>query len=215
MIAGVIFDYGGVLTTPVRESIDAWIEADGIVRESFTRTLRSWSEGDVADGSPVHRLETGVLTIAEFDALLAAELDTVHGGPVEPEGVLRRVFARMLPDPETFALIEDLRAAGVKVGMLSNSWGNTYPRERIDALFDAIVISGEVGMRKPDPAIYRLVLDRLDVAAESAVFIDDLAANLAGAEAVGMHTIQHRDAGSTRTALARLIPSLDPAGEIS
>jgi hypothetical protein len=65
--------------------------------------------------------------VAEFDVLLAAELTNVGGGPVRPVGVLTRLFAGMRPDPEMFALAQELRALGVRVALLSNSWGNTYP----------------------------------------------------------------------------------------
>jgi epoxide hydrolase-like predicted phosphatase len=207
-IEAVIFDFGGVLTSPVRKSIDAWLEADGIERESFSRTLKSWLSRQAAEGTPIHRLETGELSAAKFEVVLSGELTTLHGRPVQPAGLLSRLFARMRPDPGMFALVEDLRAAGIKVALLSNSWGNTYPRERIDALFDPVVISGEVGLRKPHAAIYRLTLERLGVPAARAVFLDDAEPNLDGARAVGLHAVLHVDPASTRAALARLVPAL-------
>jgi len=207
-VDAVIFDYGGVLTNAVAGSIKAWHEADGIDPASFTRTLRGWLGRDVPVGTPVHRLETGELSISEFEALLAAELATVDGRAIEAEGLLGRLFAGMRPDAVMFDLVTELRDAGLKVGLLSNSWGNTYPRERIDALFDHIVISGEVGLRKPDPAIYRLSLEGLGVAADRAVFIDDAEPNTLGAAALGLHTILHTSAEETRAALVDLIPAL-------
>jgi epoxide hydrolase-like predicted phosphatase len=209
VVDAVVFDYGGVLTLPVRESIDAWLEADGIDPASFSRTLKAWLSRDAQDGTPIHRLETGELSVPEFDALLAAELATVDGRPVDPVGVLKRLFAGMQPDPAMFALVEDLRAAGVRVGLLSNSWGNTYPRERIDALFDPVVISGEVGMRKPLAPIYELALERLGIPAGRVLFIDDAEPNILGARRVGLQAFLHADAVTTRAALAALIPDLD------
>jgi epoxide hydrolase-like predicted phosphatase len=209
VVDAVVFDYGGVLTLPVRESIDAWLEADGIDPASFSRTLKAWLSRDAQDGTPIHRLETGELSVPEFDALLAAELATVDGRPVDPVGVLKRLFAGMQPDPAMFALVEDLRAAGVRVGLLSNSWGNTYPRERIDALFDPVVISGEVGMRKPLAPIYELALERLGTPAGRVLFIDDAEPNILGARRVGVQAFLHADAVTTRAALAALIPDLD------
>jgi putative hydrolase of the HAD superfamily len=209
VVDAVVFDYGGVLTLPVRESIDAWLEADGIDPASFSRTLKAWLSRDAQDGTPIHRLETGELSVPEFDALLAAELATVDGRPVDPVGVLKRLFAGMQPDPAMFALVEDLRAAGVRVGLLSNSWGNTYPRERIDALFDPVVISGEVGMRKPLAPIYELALERLGTPAGRVLFIDDAEPNILGARRVGLQAFLHADAVTTRAALAALIPDLD------
>lgn len=209
VVDAVVFDYGGVLTLPVRESIDAWLEADGIDPASFSRTLKAWLSRDAQDGTPIHRLETGELSVPEFDALLAAELATVDGRPVDPVGVLKRLFAGMQPDPAMFALVEDLRAAGVRVGLLSNSWGNTYPRERIDTLFDPVVISGEVGMRKPLAPIYELALERLGTPAGRVLFIDDAEPNILGARRVGLQAFLHADAITTRAALAALIPDLD------
>ena len=207
-VDAVVFDYGGVLTNRVRDSIAAWLEADGIEPASFSRTLKAWLSREAAEGTPIHRLETGELTVEEFDVLLAAALTTVDGGPVHPVGVLARLFAGMRPDPEMFALAEDLRDLGVRVALLSNSWGNTYPRERIDALFDPVVISGEVGLRKPLAPIYELTLERLGLQAERVVFVDDAEPNVLGARAVGMRALLHADAAATRAALADLVPDV-------
>jgi epoxide hydrolase-like predicted phosphatase len=207
-VDAVVFDYGGVLTNPVRDSIAAWLEADGIEPASFSRTLKAWLSREAAEGTPIHRLETGELTVEEFDVLLAAELTTVDGGPVRPVGVLARLFAGMRPDPEMFALAEDLRDVGVRVALLSNSWGNTYPRERIDALFDPVVISGEVGLRKPLAPIYQLALERLDLPAGRVLFVDDAEPNVLGARTVGMQALLHADAAATRAAVAEQVPDL-------
>ncbi|GAA5019799.1 HAD family phosphatase [Kitasatospora paranensis] len=207
-VDAVVLDYGGVLTRPVRDSIAAWLETDGIEPESFSRTLKAWLSRDAEDGTPVHRLETGELTVAEFDTLLAAELRTVHGGPVDPGGLLARLFAGMRPDPAMFELAGELRDLGIRVALLSNSWGNAYPRERIDALLDPVVISGEIGPRKPLAPIYRLTLDRLGLPAHRVLFVDDAEANVLGARAVGMQALRHTDADTTRAHLADLVPGL-------
>jgi putative hydrolase of the HAD superfamily len=215
-IEAVVFDYGGVLTTPIGDSIAAWLEADGIRPESFSSALKEWLGRNAEPGTPIHRLETGELSIEEFDALLAARLTTYSGTPVDPTGVLRRLFAGMGTDEEMYGLIADLHAAGIRTALLSNSWGNTYPRERLAELMDVIVISGEVGLRKPDPAIYRLALEQLDVSdPAAAVFIDDAGPNIAGAEALGMHGVLHQDAVTTRAALAALIPDLRTTTEVA
>ena len=158
-IDAVLFDYGGVLTGPVKHSISGWLAADAIEPESFSRTLRAWLSRNAEDGTPVHRLETGELTVAEFERCSPPSCGPPTGAGDagrDPAPALRG----MQPDPAMFALAEELRATGLKVGLLSNSWGNTYPRERIDALFDPVVISGEVGLRKPHAAIYELALDQ-------------------------------------------------------
>ena len=210
-VEAVVFDYGGVLTTPVADSIAGWLEVDGIDPDSFSRTLKAWLSSDAPPGTPVHRLETGELTAEEFGDLLAAELARHDGDAVVADGIVGRLFAGMRVEPAMFDLVDDLRALGVRTGLLSNSWGNTYPRERIAEAFDGIVISGEVGLRKPQPEIYRLALDGLGVVPEHAVFVDDAEPNLVGARAIGLRTVLHTDPAGTRAALAALVPGLAPA----
>lgn len=209
-VAAVVFDYGGVLTGPVRQSIEAWLETDDIDPASFSRTLKAWLSRDAPAGTPIHRLEIGELSTEEFDELMAAELTTRRGGSVQAAGLLSRLFGGMRPEPAMFALVAELRDLGVQVALLSNSWGNTYPREQIDALFDPVVISGEVGLRKPHREIYELTLERLGLPGERAVFVDDAEPNLLGAREVGLQTVLHADPESTRAALAALVPELAP-----
>ena len=207
-VDAVLFDFGGVLTQPVRHSIDAWMSADRIEPASFSRTLKAWLGRTAATGTPLHRLETGDLAVRDFEPMFAAELETVDGRPVEAEGVVERFFAALELDEEMFSLVEELRADGLAVGLLSNSWGNAYPRERIDALMDPVVISAEVGLRKPEGAIYDLALGRLGLPADRVVFVDDAEPNLVGARSRGLRTHLHLDAAGTRSALEALIGSL-------
>jgi epoxide hydrolase-like predicted phosphatase len=210
-IRAVVFDYGGVLTTPVRDSIASWLDADGIHPPSFSAVLKEWLARTAADGTPIHLLETGELSPADFEEALAARLVTRTGTPVDPAGILARLFAQLRPDPRMFHLVEQLRGSGIRTALLSNSWGNTYPRERIDALFDPVVISAEVGLRKPHAAIFELTLQRLGLPAGDVVFVDDAEPNLEGARAVGMHGVLHIDPLAVRTELVRLIPGLSPS----
>lgn len=209
-VDAVVFDYNGVLTGPVSDSVAAWLVADGIDPESLSRTFNEWLSPDAADRTPVHRLETGELPVEEFDALFAAELTTRDGRPVEAFGLHRRLLAGLRPNPAMFALAERLSDAGVRVALLSNSWGNTCPRERIDAPFDPVVISSEVGLRKPLAPIYHLTLDRLGLAPDRVVLVDDSLPNVLGAAAVGMRALLHTDAATTEAALAEL--TLLPTG---
>jgi len=210
LVDAVLFDYGGVMTGPVGDSIRAWHAADGIDPASFTRTLKQWLSRTVNWETPIHRLETGDISIEEFEATFAAELTTTAGAAPEAAGILGRMFAKMRPDPEMFALVEDLRACGIRVGLLSNSWGNMYPREQIDSLFEPIVISGEIGLRKPQAAIYRHALDSLDLPAGRVLFVDDAEPNTVGAQAVGLRALLHTSPRCTRAALAALVPALSP-----
>lgn len=98
------------------------------------------------------------------------------------------------------------RRAGIRTGMLSNSWGAaTYDRARFEELFDVVVISGELGIRKPEPQIYAVAAERMGLAPGELVFVDDLPGNLKPARALGMTTVVHRDAGATVAELEELL----------
>jgi epoxide hydrolase-like predicted phosphatase len=208
LLDAVLFDYGGVMTTPVGDSIRAWHMADGIDPASFTRTLKQWLSRTVDWETPIHRLETGDISIEEFEEAFASELTTIDGATPVAAGILGRMFAGMRPDPQMFAMVDELHACGVRVGLLSNSWGNMYPRDRIDGLFDPVVISGEIGLRKPQAAIYQHALELLDVPAGRVLFVDDAEPNIIGAQSVGLRAVLHTSPRCTRDALAALVPAL-------
>ena len=111
-----------------------------------------------------------------FEAQLAARLGEVTGRSIGADGLLQRMFDQFEHAPAMAALVLRAKHAGLRTGLLSNSWGNEYPREGWDQMFDAVVISGEVGMRKPEPEIFAHVLELLGVRAEETVFVDDLQA---------------------------------------
>jgi putative hydrolase of the HAD superfamily len=208
VIDAVVFDYGGVLTAPVRTSTDHWLAEEGIEVASYRATMRAWLVDPDSGDSPVRRLERGELSPAQFEAAFAARLRTSSGAPVVADGLLGRMFALMLPDPAMLARLDELRAAGLGVGLLSNSWGATdYPPDVLSRC-DPVVISGSVGLRKPDPAIFELLLERLGVPAERTVFVDDVKPNVAAATELGMHGVLHVDATTTRAALRPLVPDL-------
>jgi epoxide hydrolase-like predicted phosphatase len=102
--------------------------------------------------------------------------------------------------------VRSARAGGVRTGLISNSWGTRrYDREQLAELFDGVVISGEVGMRKPAPEMYSLGAERIGVAPQQCVFVDDLAFNLEPAAALGMATVLHRTAEETIPQLEELL----------
>jgi putative hydrolase of the HAD superfamily len=199
-LRGLLIDYGGVLTNPLPEFMAEWVEADGIDPDRFAELMRRWL-GPGADRSPVHDLETGRISAAEFERLLAAEL--IERTPARPgaanraAGMLTRMFSGMRVEDGMIDVVRTVRTAGVRTGLLSNSWGLDYERDGWDALFDAVVISGEVGLRKPDPAIYALAAERLGLPPEQIVFIDDLRPNVRAAAAAGMVGVQHVDLETT------------------
>jgi epoxide hydrolase-like predicted phosphatase len=108
------------------------------------------------------------------------------------------MFRGMLPEPRMVGIVEGAHSSGIKTGLISNSWSTGhYDRELLDDLFDDVVISADVGLHKPDPAIYRLSCERLGIEPRDAVFVDDLRENIAGAEAVGMTGVLHRNPDET------------------
>ena len=218
---GVITDWGGVLTTPIVTTVRAWLQAEGIDWASYTAVMRPWiaqaydREGgpDLVhalehDGgpNPVHALERGECSGTDFERLLAARLVRTDGGAVVAEGLLRRMFAASVPVPGMYDTIRALRSAGFSTSLLSNSWGcDEYPRADFPGLFDTVVLSGEVGMRKPEEQIFLHAAETLGLAPQECVFIDDIEANVAAAVACGMTGVHHTETAATAAALQDLL----------
>lgn len=194
---GLIVDFGGVLTTNVFESFQAFSVAEGLETEAVRKLFRERGEGL----SLLRQLERGEVEVPDFEQRFGPLL-----GVREPEGMVQRLFAGVKPDERMIDAVRRTRAAGVPTGLISNSWGGTtYDNANIDELFDAVVISGEVGLHKPEPEIFHLGAERLGVTPEECVFVDDLRENCEGAEAVGMTAILHRGAEGTLPELERLL----------
>ena len=193
---GLLVDFGGVLTTNVFESFREFCRKEGLDPDAFLDLFRSDPEA-VAE---LREVEVGKLSEDEFAARLGARL-----GVKRTEGLIDRLFAGMKPDRSMVDAVKRARAAGVKTGLLSNSMGSgRYDREVFPELFDGVVISGDVGLHKPEPEIFRLAAERLGVEPGECVFVDDLRENCQGAEAIGMTAVLHRGADSTLPELERL-----------
>jgi len=189
VIDTVIFDVGGVLARTGRHS-DFARRFPPEVAEQVTRIF----VGDYAqDGDhPWHRLERGEITLAENrrlnrDALAAAGIDL----PAPPPGGAPMIeFTASEP---MAALVHELRASGFRLGVLTNNVlefrDNWRAMMAFDELFDDIVDSHEVGLRKPNPAIYQLALARLGAEAGRTAFLDDVATNVSAAESVGIRGV--------------------------
>jgi putative hydrolase of the HAD superfamily len=208
-LRGVITDWGGVLTTPILTTVQAWIQTEGIDWDSYRTVMRAWvfdAYGPDTGQNPVHTLERGECSGAEFEQILASRLLRTDGGVVTAEGLLRRMFAASTQVPAMYGTIRALRGAGFRTALLSNSWGcDEYPRADFPGLFDAVVISGECGMRKPERAIFLHAADSLGLGPEQCVFIDDIEANVAAAAACGMTGVHHTEAAQTAAALRDLL----------
>ncbi len=203
--AGLLIDFGGVLTTPVTHSFRAFAAKAGLPRGLVREVFLDAYRGEAED-SPVHRLEVGQLSSAEFGHALAAQLSERSGVPLDGATIVADLFSQVRVSERMLVGVEALRRAGVRTGLLSNSWGESdYPRHRFAALFDTIVISAEVRLRKPDPAIYRHAAEALGLPPARCVFVDDLDLNVSAAEALGMTGLVHVDAGATLARLAGVL----------
>ena len=148
----------------------------------------------------LRQLEMGEITENEFEQAFGRRL-----GLKDPVHLIDSMFAGMKPDEPMVAAVKDLRAAGLRTGLISNSWSTEhYDRQLLAELFDVSLISGELHMHKPQPEIYRLAADRIGVDPAECIFVDDLRENCEGAEAVGMTAVLHRNAPETIARLAEL-----------
>jgi putative hydrolase of the HAD superfamily len=194
---GLLVDWGGVLTTDLFASFASFAEAEGL----DTERVRGLFRHDRDARRLLIDLETGAIEEAEFEPRLAQAL-----GVAAHAGLIDRMFAGAQADPVMIAAVRAARAAGVRTGLVSNSWGTRrYPRELLSELFDGVVISGDEGMHKPEPEIYELGCERVGLAPAECVFVDDLRENCDGAEAIGMTAVLHRGAGLTLPRLEELL----------
>jgi epoxide hydrolase-like predicted phosphatase len=204
MIAqGLLLDYGGVLTTSVLDSFGAFCVSEGIDPQMFREiVLETAREPD----SIFHQVETGRIAQEDFDLQLAKILSEACGKDIGHQGLKQRLFAASTPDERMLNAVREAKSNGVRTALVSNSWGGAdYPREQFGELFDAVIISGEVGLRKPDAEIYLLAASRIGVEPNACVFVDDFRVNVEGAQAVGMAGVLHRDTDATIQELTRLL----------
>ena len=192
---GLLVDWGGVMTSNMFETFSSFCTREGLSPDVVAKQFRS----DPESRELLIGLETGALPEEQFEVAFAAILG------VPAPGLIDRMFADARLDEPMLDAVRNARRAGIKTGLLSNSWGTRrYDRALLAELFDGIVISGEVGMRKPTPEIYELAAQRIGLEPGQCVFVDDLRFNLDPAAALGMTTILHRDSEQTIAELERL-----------
>ena len=201
MLRAVIFDFGGVISMPQnRAMLQEWArEHAGLseeqIREGYAASRPGFDGGDYS-GVEMYRRILTALGKPYTEALLE-ELER------------RDMESWSVPNPETLAWAKVLKAEGLKVGILTNMplsflpWFDRAASE-FRALADAEVISAAVRLVKPQPEIYRLMLSRLDVRPDEAIFFDDMPANVEGARAVGLHSERFTSVTEAQAAVARL-----------
>jgi len=189
-IEAVLFDFGGVFTeSPFLAAHEAGEELGIDVDVAFDLCFGSYHhDGD----HPWHRLERGEVSLEDARQTLRA-MAIERGFDVDPVDFLMRLARDDHQREAVVARALAVKAGGVRTACVTNNilefgegWRSLVP---VDELFDAVVDSCHAGVRKPDPRIYRLALDAVDVDAEAAVFLDDHPANVAAAEALGMRGI--------------------------
>jgi len=193
---GLLTDWGGVLTTDLFASFASFCEAEGLEAAKVRDLFRS----DEAARDLLIEFECGRVDEREFERRFAAMLG------VDEEGLVERLFAGSAPDARMLGAVKAARDAGIRTGLISNSWGvDRYPRQLMDELFDGVVISGVVGIRKPAPEIYAMGAQAVGLAPDECVFVDDLGFNLKPAKELGMATVLHTDAEQTIVQLEDLL----------
>ena len=194
---GLLLDFGGVLTTNVFDSFRAFCVTEGLDPDAVKRLFRE----EPRALELVRALETGSISEDDFGERFGELLEVEQRA-----GLVDRMFGSLREDEEMLAAVRRARAAGIRTGLVSNSMGaGRYDRSTFGELFDGVVISGEVGLHKPQPEIFLLGAERAGVEPQACVFVDDLRENCDGAESVGMTAVLHRGAETTLTELERLL----------
>lgn len=202
-VRAVITDFGGVLTTPLLDSFAAIQDSSGISLEDLGLAMMAVAQR--LGVNPLVELETGRMKEADFLRELGDELSARLGRPVEMHTFGAAVYEHLQPNQRMINYMRDLRERGYHLAICTNNvrewearWRSMLP---VDEIFEVVVDSAFVGVRKPDPEIYQLTLERLGVPASAALFVDDVEVNCDAARETGMRTVRFRD---TEQALAEI-----------
>jgi epoxide hydrolase-like predicted phosphatase len=194
-IKAIVSDFGGVLTTPLLESFAAFQDQTGIQTEDLGKAMAAIAERE--GDNPLYRLERGEITEVAFLELLSEGLEPLLGHRPELHRFREIYFEALNPNEQMIALMRELKASGLRMAMLTNNvreweplWRSMLP---VDEIFEFVVDSGFVGVRKPEGRIYEMVVERLSLPAEVCLFVDDVEVNCSGAERAGMSAVHFRD----------------------
>jgi epoxide hydrolase-like predicted phosphatase len=194
-VEAVISDFGGVLTTPLLHSFAAVQDRAGVPMEALGKAMTRIAERD--GKHPLYELECGRVSEADFLAGLGRELETDLGHVPEMHRFSEIYFEALDSNEPMIELMRSLKNSGLRMALLTNNVREWEPLWRamvpIDEIFELVVDSAFVGMRKPDPAIYELTLERLGgVDPQACLFIDDIDLNCEAAAALGMQAVHFR-----------------------
>lgn len=206
----LLVDFGGVLTTPVAPAFRTFcVEHEippGVLKALF---VEAYADPSGTGSTLIAEVETGRISTASFNARLAAALQEHTGRTIPENGLIQGIVSRLDLDDAMLRAVSSCRAQGVRVALVSNSLGDDrastgYP-DGLESLFDAVVISGEVGVRKPHPAIFELAAGRLDMDPHACVFVDDVESHVRAAERLGITGVVHQERAETIAALESLL----------
>jgi putative hydrolase of the HAD superfamily len=197
-LRGAVFDMGGVMTEPLgrhRESIDDPHQQD--LLRFFLDDFRDVYHLPTGTHD-LHQLEIGAISDDEFFDRMVARYVAAGGRPFDARTAQRVVFGRGLAACGAMVdVVRQVRQAGYRTALLTNIsrtgesiWRSLLP---VDELFDTVVDSSQVGLRKPDPAIYELTCQRLGLDPAQCLFVDDIRSNVEAAGALGMTTLHCDD----------------------
>ncbi len=196
---GLVLDFGGVLTTPLVPAALAFEKRQGLPEGTLLTAL--YLNEDMIRRT--EELERGTITQTQWNSEAAERIG------IPSDNLMGRIFADLRPDATVIAAAAAARRAGVKVGILSNSVGtgpwDLYAGHDLAAGFDAVVISEQHGLRKPEPEIFHLLLKMLDLPADACVFVDDTEKYLAPAAELGFATVHAKEPRQTITELEALL----------
>jgi putative hydrolase of the HAD superfamily len=201
----VISDFGGVLTNPLWEAFAGWNERVGADPGELGRALQTAAEE--RGEHPLYELERGHLTEDEFVAIVQAKLPE-H---IDLRGFREIYFSHLHANEPMIDFMRSLRDRGLRMAMLTNNvrewealWRAKLP---VDEIFEVVVDSAFVGMRKPEPEIYELTLERIGggITGEDCIFLDDLDVNCEAARSFGMVAVQYHDADQAIAEIERAL----------
>ena len=202
-IRAVVSDFGGVLTSPLA---DAFLEAQvtlGVPIDVFGEALYAIERG--SGGNPLHELERGSIPEAEVIEALEREVAGALGRQIDLSGLGQAFFGRLLPNREMIELLQTLAGRNYRIALLTNNVREWQPLWRalipVEELFEQVVDSAFVGMRKPERGIYELLLRLLDLDARQCLFVDDREINCEAARELGFHTVHFRSTSEAITAI--------------
>lgn len=200
----LISDFGGVLTTPLLHSFMAFQDRTGISGELLGKAMQRIYERD--GEHPLYELEKGHVSEDEFLTTLRSELAVEMGHEPEMHGFKEIYFEALHPNDSMIELMREVKASGRRMALLTNNvreweplWRSMLP---VDEIFELIVDSAFVGMRKPEPEIYTLTLERLrdhdptelgKLEPEECLFVDDIEVNCVAARDLGLGAVHFRD----------------------